>query len=315
LSPIAYDGALHVNTDPVVVNSVTDLTQQLAGTIPAQLHGFLAGTATSGVAGGADTAHISSVTVDDGKPAHTFDGAHAAAGSGIDPISNVLTVTTNKFGTLTIDMDDGSYGYQPPTTINQPYTESITFTVTDRDGSSTPSSLVINVPATATGQQVHVGTASALSASTSVGETLHATPLADVFSWTLADAGAPGSPSVTHITGFGTASASQNGDTLDLRDLLLGELAGPQGTVGNLGHYLDFSVNGSGAQASTTLQISSHGGFDPALGAAGTALADKTIVLDGVDLRGSLGLDAHAANQQIIESLLQHGKLVVDGTA
>jgi hypothetical protein len=43
-------------------------------------------------------------------------------------------------------------------------------------------------------------------------------------------------------------------------------------------------------------------------------VVDKTIVLDGVDLRGSLGLDAHAANQQIIESLLQHGKLVVDGS-
>jgi hypothetical protein len=101
---------------------------------------------------------------------------------------------------------------------------------------------------------------------------------------------------------------------LDLRDLLQGELAGSQGTVGNLGHYLDFSVTGSGAQASTTLQISSHGGFDPAVGASGTGVVDKTIVLDGVDLRGSLGLDAHAANQQIIESLLQHGKLVVDGS-
>ncbi|MFM2120933.1 MAG: hypothetical protein RL722_2401, partial [Pseudomonadota bacterium] len=40
--------------------------------------------------------------------------------------------------------------------------------------------------------------------------------------------------------------------------------------------------------------------------------ADKLIVLDGVDLRSSLGLDAQAANQQIIESLLQHGKLLVD---
>ena len=48
---------------------------------------------------------------------------------------------------------------------------------------------------------------------------------------------------------------------------------------------------------------------------SGVLSADQLSIrslLDGVDLRSSLGLDAQAANQQIIESLLQHGKLLVD---
>jgi hypothetical protein len=142
--------------------------------------------------------------------------------------------------------------------------------------------------------------------------TLHASPLSDVFSWTLAEAGQPGSPGLTHVVGFDGQAASRGGDVLNLHDLLQGEVVGANGAAGNLGSYLDFSVVGSGDQARTTLQVSSHGGF--ADGHADTAAVDQVIVLDQFDVRGALGLDGHAANQQIIEALLQQGKLVVDGS-
>jgi hypothetical protein len=142
--------------------------------------------------------------------------------------------------------------------------------------------------------------------------TLHASPLSDVFSWTLADAGQPGAPGTTHVVGFDGQAASRGGDVLNLHDLLQGEVAGANGAVGNLGSYLDFSVVGSGDKATTTVQVSSHGGFTA--GQAGTAAVDQVIVLDQLDIRGALGLDGHAANQQIIEAMLQQGKLVVDGS-
>jgi hypothetical protein len=202
------------------------------------------------------------------------------------------------------------------------YQDHVSFTVADRDGDTVANNdLFVNVSANAAGgaaatvgtQDVSASMSTAQSASAGAagaGEALHATPLADVFSWTLADAGQPGHPATTHVTGFGTAAAAAGGDTLDLRDLLTGELAGAQGQAGNLDHYLDFKVNGSGSAASTTLQISAKGGFGA--GHADAAAVDKVIVLDNVDLIHGLGLDAQAGNRQVIEALLQQGKLVVD---
>jgi hypothetical protein len=143
--------------------------------------------------------------------------------------------------------------------------------------------------------------------------TLHASPLSDVFSWTLADATTPGTPGITHVLGFDGQAAVSGGDVLNLQDLLQGEAAGPGGSVGNLDHYLDFSVIGSGAQASTQVQVSSRGGFSG--GQVDPAAVDHVISLDHVDLRGALGVDGHAANQQIIEAMLRQGKLVVDSSS
>ena len=125
---------------------------------------------------------------------------------------------------------------------------------------------------------------------------------ADTFAWTFADRGSLGTPAVDHITDFnGATPASGNGDVLDLRDLLQGET-----TSATLDRYLDFNVVGG----NTEIRISSSGGFSGGNYAAGNE--DQRIVLDGVDLRASLGLGAGASDNQIIAELINRGKLVTD---
>jgi len=124
---------------------------------------------------------------------------------------------------------------------------------------------------------------------------------ADVFVWSLADRGAPGSPAVDTIQTFDNATGPSGGDVLDLRDLLQGETHDAI-TVGNLQNYLHFETSGG----NTTVQISSSGGF---VNGYNVGAVDQTIVLQGVNLLSGLSTD-----QQVIKDLLDRGKLVTDAT-
>lgn len=129
---------------------------------------------------------------------------------------------------------------------------------------------------------------------------------ADVFAWSLADRGGFGSPAIDTIKDFDAASVANGGDSLDLRDLLVG--ANHVGThPGNLAAYLDFNVSGG----NTEIRISSTGQF--AGGSHATGLEDQRIVLEGVDIRSALGLGLGANDQQIVSELLNRGKLITDG--
>jgi VCBS repeat-containing protein len=134
----------------------------------------------------------------------------------------------------------------------------------------------------------------------------------DVFAWTLADAGGAGAPATDTITDFSAAAVSAGGDVLDLRDLLSGDSMGAGNTAGNLTNYLDFTVSGSGATATTTIHISSTGQFAGGVYAPGQE--DQAIVLQGIDLPSALGLGTGATDAQIIQELLTRGKLIVDST-
>jgi Ca2+-binding RTX toxin-like protein len=116
---------------------------------------------------------------------------------------------------------------------------------------------------------------------------------ADVFSWSLADRGTVGAPATDTITDFSTSSFTAGGDVLDLRDLLVGE-SHTGANAGNLANYLHFSYSGG----NTTINVQSQ--------AAGV---DQIITLQGADLTvgGTLTTD-----QQIIQNLLNNGKLIVD---
>ena len=128
----------------------------------------------------------------------------------------------------------------------------------------------------------------------------------DTFVWHLADRGPTGAPARDTITDFNAAPVSAGGDSLDLRDLLVG--ANHVGTSpGNLGSYLDFQVSGG----NTEIRISSAGQFTG--GTYSSAAEDQRIVLQGVDIRSSLGLSASATDHQIIQELLTRGKLITDG--
>jgi hypothetical protein len=86
---------------------------------------------------------------------------------------------------------------------------------------------------------------------------------------------------------------------IDLRDLLQGESHGAA-TVGNLQNYLHFETAGG----NTTVQISSTGGF---VNGYNAGAVDQTIVLQGVNLLAGMSTD-----QQVIQDLLDRGKLVTD---
>ena len=124
----------------------------------------------------------------------------------------------------------------------------------------------------------------------------------DTFRWQLSDRGLTGQPAVDTITDFDVTAARSGGDVLDLRDLLQGEAG-----VSNLQNYLDFnSANGS-----TVIRISTTGAFTN--GTYSAAAADQEIVLQGVgNLRTSLGLATNATDTQVIQELINRGKLITD---
>ena len=132
----------------------------------------------------------------------------------------------------------------------------------------------------------------------------------DVFAWTLADRGTAGAPPTDTITDFSVAAPAAGGDLLDLRDLLQGE-AKAGVTAGNLERYLDFDT--TSVAGSTIIHVSSTGGF--AGGVYSAAAEDQRIVLTGVDVRSvaAFGLTSTATDNDIINQLLQRGKLVTDG--
>ena len=99
-------------------------------------------------------------------------------------------------------------------------------------------------------------------------------------------------------------------DLLDLRDLLQGE-AKAGVSAGNLQNYLDFDTTTSAGN--TIIHVSSTGGF--AGGVYSAAAEDQRIVLTGVDVRSvaTFGLTSTATDNDIINQLLQRGKLITDG--
>jgi hypothetical protein len=119
---------------------------------------------------------------------------------------------------------------------------------------------------------------------------------ADVFRWELADRGVAGTPAVDTIADFSTAQ----GDQLDLRDLLQGEML-DGGAIGNLGAYLFVERSGG----NTVVHVSSNGGFSSGYNAGAE---DQTIVLTGVDLTSGSTL----TSQQVIADLLNNNRLTVD---
>ena len=133
---------------------------------------------------------------------------------------------------------------------------------------------------------------------------------ADVFAWSLSDRAAAGNPAIDIVVDFSTALPTIGGDVLDLRDLLVGEAkAGQQ--AGNLSQFLDFDTTTTAG--STVIRVSSAGGFVG--GAYAVGAEDERIVLQGVDFRATsvFGLGAAATDNEIIQQLLQRGKLLVDG--
>ena len=104
------------------------------------------------------------------------------------------------------------------------------------------------------------------------------------------------------INDFNNASLAQQGDVLDLADMLQGEGAVGK-SAGNLANYIHFELTAEG----TLVHISSTGGYAGGFSASAT---DQRILLKDVDL--TAGFDSDVA---IINDLLARNKLLVDAFA
>jgi hypothetical protein len=123
----------------------------------------------------------------------------------------------------------------------------------------------------------------------------------DTFKWVLGDQGSVGTPAIDHITDF---SVSQ-GDKLDLKDLLQGELkTATSGHTGYIGDYLNVTVE----SGKVTILVD-HDGTDGV-----SSGATQKIVLDNYATTGALAtaLGATDSSAAIIAALISSGKLIID---
>jgi len=124
----------------------------------------------------------------------------------------------------------------------------------------------------------------------------------DIFRFERGDQINAGGVVLDTILDFNNASLAQEGDVLDLSDLLQGE--GRVGkSAGNLGNYLHFELTAEG----TLIHISTTGGYVGGFNASNASATDQRILLKGVDLVTGFGSDI-----AIINDLLASNKLLVD---
>jgi len=137
LNPIAYNGHSNVDTNAIVVDQWTDLSQTLVNTLhalPVSGNLGVSGSGTDGSHFGADGGHVASITVD--GILHTYA---ETTGS-----SHQLSLDlAGGHGHINVDMEHGNYTYTPPTTISGDVNETIAFTLIDNDGDTASANLSI----------------------------------------------------------------------------------------------------------------------------------------------------------------------------
>ena len=294
LNPVAWNGVTQQESNGVVITDMNTLASTLAATVAPPTTGqILSGNALGTNWGiGADGGYLESIGVDGYN--YTFNpttgGLTGTGGSySYNSTSHVLTVNTSQGGILAVDMDNGDYIYQANDMMIGPYTEAIDVALVDHDGDQATGTLTLDAARAqgGVGNDVIVGTsASELIIGGGGSDTIDiSSGGADTLRWVLGDA--TGSPTDT-VTGFSTAN-----DTLDLRDLLVGELhVGVD--PGNLASYLSFNYAGG----NTTINVTTHD----------ASSTTQSIVLNGVDLTSNNSMTA----DQIIQGLLTSGKLITD---
>ena len=149
LNPIAYDGR-GAGTD-TNATTVTDPAQAPFLPSPTTLSPE-SGTLVPPGSFGADGGFVKSITID-GSTTYVYDpagdggnGSIASSGTfSFDTTTNTLTVTLASLATFAINMDDGSYTYTPPASVNSDLIEEIGFTLSDGDFDTASNTLTINV--------------------------------------------------------------------------------------------------------------------------------------------------------------------------
>ncbi|MFN7507945.1 MAG: retention module-containing protein [Limnobacter sp.] len=214
-----------------------------------------------------------------------------------------LHILDPRYALTVVDLNDGT---------NNKATGSDIFIGTDANNTLTGNSNANTISGLAGNDTLSGGGGNDILAGGTGNDTLTGGAGSDTFIWAISDRGttaaAGGTPAADTIIDFNSASASGGGDILDLRDLLLGENAvGAGGSSSNLTDYLHFEVSGS----NTIIHVSSTGAFGSDTGFSPTK-DDQTITLTGVNLPTALGLGGAATDTQIIQTLLNNGKLITE---
>jgi hypothetical protein len=231
------------------------------------------------------------------------EGANGSTASTLDTVSVTVASTTSTYMTDTVNADnvtgtnanDLMRGYAGGDTIHGGTGSDIIYGGADNDTLYGDNGDDVLYGGTGNDVLLSGGAGNDLLAGGAGNDTMTGGAGADVFKWLLNDAGTVASPATDTITD-GAAFASTAGEALDLRDLLQGEVHAGTG-AGNLTDYLHFTYN-AGTNA-TTVEVKSHG--------AAQAGPDQLIVVSGANLVGAYTTDA-----QIIQNLLNNGKLITD---
>ena len=203
LEPIAYNGV--TGTDDLHAMVVTDFNQldaTLAHTVAPAISGDVVDGGLQSVTG-ADGGHLSDIIVNGVH--HPWDPATSA--------SDTVTVKTATGGAFTFDMETGHYTYQAPAGARVDYQESLSFTITDRDGDSRTGQMTLNV--NADGNTTFDVSCPPPSAPAPAPATGGGCLSGEVLSWTLADSSHTSHPDTT-------TTASSGCGTLQAHDLLGG---------------------------------------------------------------------------------------------
>uniref|UniRef100_UPI0035627C93 type I secretion C-terminal target domain-containing protein n=1 Tax=Neptunomonas sp. TaxID=1971898 RepID=UPI0035627C93 len=208
---------------------------------------------------------------------------------------SVVTVSTDKGGSLVLDMQDGSYSYQAGENQSLPSDEAFNYTVIDSDGDTDTGVLTLNVIqqnriAGTDQDDTLVGTAGEDQLLGGAGnDILTGGDGDDLFIWS--EGTASSNDIVTDFAVYDTAGDEK--DVLDLSDLLQGE------TDTTLDQYLHFEESAG----NTVVYIKSDGGINTT-----GSNADQVITLNGVtELNAGVQTDA-----DIILQLLDNNQLIVD---
>lgn len=336
LDPVAYDGHASSNGDGVVVGAFNQLDDVLNGTTHDFVEGNLSAYGAIGLPGGTFQ-HVASVTVD--GIVHAYDPSHpmltvstvlggalsmdmetghysyaaptaAVTGLALESFAFSLLTSQGDIASSTLDVRIDHTQVQVGTNGSELLTGGATADqIMGRDGADTVSADGGNdlIYGNGGNDELHGGAGDDHLVGGQGSDVMFGDTGSDVFVWRLSDQGASGAVvdrAVDTIKDFDVAPAAEQGDVLDLRDLLQGE--NTVGGTGNLDHYLSIDTDG----ADTVIHVSPIGDFVAGNPASGTE--SQTIVLAGVNLRTDMGLDAAASTQQVIAKLLDQGKLLVD---
>lgn len=139
LNPIAYDGKTGTNTDGILVSNLNQLNDTLQGTVTGTvISGNLISEGSNGF--GADGPGVLPVA------AITHNGVtYTSASAAYDVATHTLTFTTAGGGSFSVNLLSGAYTYSFNGDVAQDRTDTIRYTLIDRDGDTATAELKLTI--------------------------------------------------------------------------------------------------------------------------------------------------------------------------